>query len=687
MKKCWIVWACLMAFAVTETALAASEPEQTDHTMDEVVVTATKKKEKRKDISNAVVVVDAMDIEESTAKSLGELLANQPGVDWRTRGNYGGAAEEIKIRGMSSNGTQVLVNGISINSPSFGSADISGIPLNSIERIEVVKGSGSLLYGSGAMGGTVNIITKRPEKDKMDLKVTAGYGTNDLYQVSARQGMYVTESLGYYLTANRKETDGFRDNGDLTHNDASFNMVFDKGDALDISLYGDYIDREYGIPGPKPPAGTQNYSLNGTPFISPESSSLVNRGEAKDGHLSFKIKGKPADWLGLTLKQDLLDAESYDYRRNAAAVWPKAAGEGQKTWVYNTVHVTEVSADIKPSEAFNVLVGGEYRDFDYTRKAMDLDSNGSDLPSTEISNDYHVFSKGAFAEGQFRLNKYVKVTAGVRGERHSMFGSELLPRYGLVINPLEKTALKLSHGKHFRAPTMNDLYWPDDGWTRGNPNLKPEKGWHTDVTLEQELLDNKLFFTVSWFNWDIKDKISWAENPAFPTSIPGINKWTPSNVDSYQADGLEIGTKIGPWLNTTLSLSYTWLNPIEEKANGPERQATYTPENQFKADLVYWTDFDLTLTTTARYTDTRPAAYASNTATDPLITLGSYWTVDVKLEQRLWDNWTFALEGTNLFDEAYDTYVEYHTDSSGTTTRELDPGAGRAFFVSVSYEY
>ncbi|MCP3955457.1 MAG: TonB-dependent receptor [Desulfobacterales bacterium] len=687
MKKFWIVWVVCMAYAMTETAFADPDSKQANYAMDEMVVTATKKKEKRKDISNSVVVLDAIDIEESSVKSLGELLANEPGLDWRTRGNYGGAAEEIKIRGMSSNGTQLLLNGMSMNSPSLGTADASRISLNNIERVEVVKGSGSLLYGSGAMGGTVNIITKRPERDVIDLKASAGYGSNDFYQLSAEQGMYITESIGYYLTANRKETDGFRDNGDLTHHDFSGNLIFNRGDALDISLYGDFIGREYGIPGPKPPAGTTAFSLGGTPFISPESSSLVNRGETKDKHLSFKIKGRPADWLGLSLKQDYLDTESYDYRRNPAAVWPKAAGEGQKTWVYNTVKVTEVSADIEPSETYGILVGGEYKDFEYTRKAMDLDAGGADLPATAISNDYHVYSKGAFAEGRFRLSRLLKVTAGVRGAWHSMFATETLPRYGLIIQPLEKTVLKLSHGKHFRAPTMNDLYWPDDGWTRGNPNLTPEKGWHTDVTVEQELLDNKFFLTASYFRWDIKDKIAWAENPAFPTAFPGFNKWTPSNVDSFEADGLEIGTKIGPWHNAIFSLSYTLMDPTEQKKGGPERQAQYTPKSQFKTDLVYWTEFDLTITTTARYTDNRPAHYLNDNVATPAITLGSYWTVDAKLAQRLLDHWVVTLEGTNLLDKAYDTYVEFHTDPTGTMTREMDPGAGRAFFFNVIYEY
>ena len=121
-------------------------------TMDEVVVTATKTDEQRRDVSNALILKDQYEITESPAQSIGELLANEPGIDWRTRGDYGGAAQEIRIRGMKADGTQVLVNGIVVNSPSLGTADVGKISLNTIEKIEVVKGAGSLLYGTGALG-------------------------------------------------------------------------------------------------------------------------------------------------------------------------------------------------------------------------------------------------------------------------------------------------------------------------------------------------------------------------------------------------------------------------------------------------------------------------------------------------------------------------------------------------------
>ena len=169
--------------------------------MEEVVVSATKLPSIRKDIPNAVIIKDKKDIQASGSKTIGELLASEPGIDWQTYGNYGGSTQEIHIRGMRGNATQVLVNGVNFGSPSLGVADVGKIPVDNIGRIETVKGSGSLLYGSGAMAGTVNIITKEPSRDKMDLKVSAGYGTQNTYRLAAENGLFVIGDFGYYLTA------------------------------------------------------------------------------------------------------------------------------------------------------------------------------------------------------------------------------------------------------------------------------------------------------------------------------------------------------------------------------------------------------------------------------------------------------------------------------------------------------
>ena len=356
MRNRWYVF-IFFVFLIPHGFCLAEEnktDEAADFTMEEVIVTATKTKEKRKDIPNSVIVIDEIDIQRSPEKSLGGLLANELGVDLRTQGNYGGAAEEIHIRGMSGNATQVLVNGVSVNSPSLGTADAGRIPLNNIERIEVVKGSGSLLYGSGAMGGTINIITKRPHKETKDAIVSAGYGSEDTNQVSVEQGMFVWGDFGYFLTANRRETDGFRDNSDLTHNDASIRLVLDKGDSLDISLYGDYIDREYGRPGVMPPEGTQDFFISGVKFYNNDAASLLDRGADDDGHLVLQIKSQPTQWVSYLVKGDYAHIENYNYQRY------NSGGTGSETWTTNKALGSEGNIDIKPFNGATVLLGAEY---------------------------------------------------------------------------------------------------------------------------------------------------------------------------------------------------------------------------------------------------------------------------------------------------------------------------------------
>ncbi len=649
--------------------------------MDEVVVSATKTEAQRKDVPSAVIVVDDADIQESAATSVGDLLGGETGLDWRTRGNYGGAAQAIHIRGMGADATQVLVNGVTVNSPSLGTADVGRIPMNAIERIEVVKGSGSVLYGSGAMGGLVNIITKEPRRDQMDLKVSAGYGSESTYRLSAGQGMFVHGDLGYYLTANRTETDGFRDNSDLTQNDASLKLVLDKGENLNISLYGDIIDRENGRPGAMPPAGTAPFSVNGVGVYSDDAASLLNDTNETDKHLVLKVQSRPLHWLGFNFQTDYTAMESINDNRYYDAY---TAGNlpGSKTEVVNDIFGVEGNFEINPFNGATLLIGAQYKSYDWENTSITLDGYGNESSRWAGSADLH--TTGLFAEAQYRPVRYVKMSAGVRNEDHSEFGTEVLPRAGVIINPFETTALKFNTGKHFKAPTPNDLFWPLEDWgygmgAQGNPDLEPETGWHWDACLEQTLADEKIFFSLTHFNWDIDDKIEWEPDANF--------FYRPENLSHYEAYGWEVGTRIGPFHNTTLSLDYTYTSAKEQKADGVKRQARYTADNIFKAGLTYWFDFGLDLTTTIRYTDERPAVYANDTDSVPAEMLASYWTVDLKANQRLSGNWTMSCQMNNLLDESYDTDSEAFYDQFGTGSWAKYPGAGRSVFVAATYEY
>jgi iron complex outermembrane receptor protein len=485
--------------------------------------------------------------------------------------------------------------------------------------------------------------------------------------------MFALGDFGYYWTVNRRETDGFRDNSDLTHKDVSLKWVFDKGGILDLSLYGDYIDREYGRPGVKPPEGTQDYYRGDVKFYNSEAASLLDEGSDEDAHVILQVKSKPAEWLALRLRGDYTYMENYSYTRF------NFSGEGNESWVTNEVLGAEGNVDIYPFKGANLLFGVEYKNYDWENASLELDVTGAEDPGTRSTTKADLHTTGTFAEAQYRPCRFFKILAGIRHENHSEFGTENFPLYGLIFNPWEDTALKLSHGKHFRAPTPNDLFWPEDPFSKGNPNLKPETGWHTDATIEQAFIDNRLFITLSYFHWDINDKIQWAPDSSWI--------WTPQNLDSYKGDGWEVGTKIGPFHNLSLTFNYTYTD-AEEENQFVTRRAGYTPKHQFKGNMTYWCDFGLTATATVRYMGDRDDYGNDKTITSPTNTLNSYWTTDLKIKQRLYDHWLLALQGNNLFNKGYDTYLETFTDqNTGTTTIQGYPGSERSFFASIIYEY
>jgi iron complex outermembrane receptor protein len=216
--------------------------------------------------------------------------------------------------------------------------------------------------------------------------------------------------------------------------------------------------------------------------------------------------------------------------------------------------------------------------------------------------------------------------------------------------------------------------------TQGNRNLRSETGKHSDAGIEQGLFNNSLFVNITYFRWDIEDKISWIPDASF--------FYRPQNLDRYKSHGFEIGLEARPLNNLTFSLAYTFTDAEEEISGGVARKALYTSDSYFKSSMKYLNDSGFNTSATIRYTGERPAYYIFNIDTEPSVTLDSYYTIDLKLEKDFFDKWIVSLQCNNLLDKEYDTYVESFIDqASGIMTMERYPGEGRSFFFKVSYRY
>jgi iron complex outermembrane receptor protein len=186
----------------------------------------------------------------------------------------------------------------------------------------------------------------------------------------------------------------------------------------------------------------------------------------------------------------------------------------------------------------------------------------------------------------------------------------------------------------------------------------------------------------------------------------------PTNLRSFTADGLELGTMLKIRKNLTVGINYTYLDAEEESRaytvmdygfppdfppnfefDWVERRAAYTPQHLFKANLTWWTDFGLTVAAVARYTGDR---VTYRTETDSMYPntrtvaydLDSYWTFDLKLMQQVNENITVTLVGSNLFDEEYETFLDSFTDYNTYATSVVGyPGAGRSILAKLEYRY
>jgi iron complex outermembrane receptor protein len=443
------------------------------------------------------------------------------------------------------------------------------------------------------------------------------------------------------------------------------------------------------MPGVKPPKGTAPYYLNGKKFYDDEAASLLDYSEDKDGHVVLEVRGKPRPWIGYDATGYYTNMENHNYGRYAYN------GTGNENWVTNEVKGADGHVDLYPFEEATLLVGGEYKDFNWQNETRPLDNFGRQTGKT-ISRA-HLYSRGFFAEAQYRPTEVWKIFTGIRREEHSNFGSENLPFFGLIVNPWPNSALKANHGKHFLAPTPNDLFWPEDPYTKGNPDLKPETGWHTDIAWEQSFLQDRLFTAVSYFRWDVNNKIQWEPD------TNGV--FSPINLAGYEAQGVEAEIKIGPFYDLTLGLSYTYLDAEEENRaytrqnywppdfqyTMVNRRAANTPDGLFKGDLTYESDFGLTATATVRYVSERVVYHTETTVYPDTRTvtynLDSYWTADILLKQRFKNHYVFSFAISNLADADYDTHMGNFYDSAMQGFWCRYPGAGRSAFAGLTYEF
>lgn len=540
MKKVVVM---LMTIAMTAGSSAEVRAEEATK-LDSVVVTATKTEKDVRDVTQSVTVLSAEEIKKSGATNVAEALQTVTGLMVSDQGPAG-AVTTAHVRGSSYAQVLVLLDGIRMNSPRDSGADLSALPvtMDEIERIEVVRGPGSALYGADAVGGVVNIITRRPVAGYVSRAGGAvgsrGYDAIQL-GTAGKQGVTL-----YSIGAERETSDGYRENSDLEQWTVHGRAGFDFGKVAALDLTANYTSKENGVPGSTTFPSLHARQLERTTVLGASYHQKVSK------ELDLKISTSQTD--------DTLRYQDPDFLVDSRHESTGQASELQMTWV---------------AAPWSIFTAG------YELRRDRLDSTDSGLHA--MSNDAWYLQDEAPIGDRFIL------LIGERFDSHSVYGDQWSSRVSGRYLFGAGTIVRLSYGESFRAPTFNDLYWRD-AWSTGNPDLRPETAKEYEAGIEQSLGGGSAF-KAAWFNRKVKDLILW-DFMVFPM--------TPENVGKADITGIEAEASLKFSRAVELALNYTYMNPIDEVAR-EKIYSTIAPRNQYKGRLTVAVDTDVYVTAEGR---------------------------------------------------------------------------------------
>lgn len=587
--------------------------------LGQVVVSASKVEEYIAQTGSSVVVVTNEEIEKKQYKTVLEAVQNQVGLSTASSGVTGGSAS-LFIRGADSGHTLVMMDGVRLYDPISTNAtyDLSNLTLDNVERIEIIKGPQSSLYGSDAMGGIVNIITK---KGKGEPKGFAYFslGSKDTYtEKLGTSGKFM--NLNYSIEASRQDSKALsvaRDGADkdkYERTTVSSKVGYNFSENLELGFQALYLRAQYDL-------DDGAWQDDPNYWMKYENILLTFFGNHNINDLwshNFEYS-----WLR-NIRQNFDDSDSIDVGEYYRA-WYKGWTQ-EVNWQHNFDAAMFFDADDNISD---VIVAGAQWSYEAGREQ----STYGDLAKVTSHNE------GYFIENKFGLNDKFFNTMSLRLDDHSRFGTHTTGKLTLSYLFDSKTRIKASYGTGFNAPSLYQLFSD-----YGDTSLKAEKSRGVDVGLEQELLNGKLFFSGVFFNNRFKDLIefdSWKVNANAPW---GYGMYV--NRGSARTKGFETECRLKATDKLTLGYSFVYTEAINLQN---KYQLVRRPNNVHNLTLNYNMDklnINFAVTRNMRIYDTFVFGQEPRRLKD-------YTVCDLALSYKQSESTELFAKVENIFDETY----------------------------------
>ena len=622
-------------------------------------------------LASNISVIDRGMIEASSAQTVADILAGQVGVSIYDNGNIKSSTVDIRGFGDTANrNTLVLINDRRVNPADISGPDLTQIPFDSVERIEILRGAGSVLYGDNAVGGVVNIITKEG-RGKPSATVRTTYGSYNARSVNGEISGG-SSKLSYYTFAQYDDRQGYRDNSDVLGKDFNTRISSELTDKLKLSFATTWHQDNYGLPGALSSANLYQFGRKG-------SSNLSDFASTKDRsfHLTADIKPWPADfeWGHFVLDTSYRNRDTYaDF---------ESYGIATKRNIDTTGITAKYIFDQTVFDRKVNLVSG----VDYYSTENDILGSGYSTDNLTITKD----EVAGYVSGEFELFPDIFMTGGGRFQKTYYTFNQRNPAQGDIKQSPDETAgmvgarYEYAKGsnvffniqKTFRFLATDEWY---DTFNGLSTSLKQQTGMQYEIGIKHNFWDVVMAHLTPYI---IK-----LRNEIFLDPTQGGGFGSNNNYDRTQRQGIEFGQtthvlkllKVPHVDKIDFYTNYTCQNPEFDKGIYDGKKIPMAAQHQARAGIIvgFMDRFDVSLD--GHYESAR---YAINDTYNVTAPIKPYFLLDSKLTYHL-GNWEAFVSVNNLLSRKYYSAV---TKGTNSTNKNYYPAPERSFIMGMSLKF